>query len=165
MFVGYRIKELFAGDTIEKDAVGRTGQVTGSMTIVGDRVTGTTVSADMRTLESDRSPRDNYIHTHAIESDRFPTATFVLTSPISLPANLHAGAAQHVVAHGRLTLHGVSKPIAIPLDARWNGSTVDAVGSVPIVLADYNVQAPKTGVVLVRNHGALELKLTFRRAR
>ncbi len=165
VYVGYRIKELFAGDTIEKDAVGRTGQVDGSMTIVGDRVTVTTVSADLRSLESNRAPRDNYIHTHAIESDRFPTATFALTSPITLPVSLRAGTTHHAAAAGRLTLHGVTQPITIPLDARWNGSTIDVVGSVPIVLADYKVQAPKTGVVAVQDHGSLELKLTFRRGR
>ena len=165
VYVGYRIKELFAGDTIEKDAVGRTSQVNGSMTIVGDRVTATTVNADLRSLESNRSPRDNYIHTHAIESDRFPTATFVLTSPITLPPNLHPGVTQHLVATGRLTLHGVTKPITMPVDARWNGSTIDVVGSVAIVLADYKVQAPKTGVVAVQDHGSLELKLSFRRGR
>jgi polyisoprenoid-binding protein YceI len=163
VYVGYRIKELFAGDTIEKDAVGRTSDVTGSMNIARDQVTATTINADLQKLKSNRAARDNYIHTHAIESDRFPRATFVLTSPIRLPATLRAGATQHVDAEGRLTLHGMSKPITIPLDARWNGSTIDVVGTAPIILADYDVQAPKTGVVAVQDHGSLELKLTFRR--
>ena len=34
-FVGYRIEELFGGETIKKTAVGRTPDVTGSMTVDG----------------------------------------------------------------------------------------------------------------------------------
>ena len=37
-FVGYRIEELFGGETIKKTAVGRTPDVTGSMTVDGSTI-------------------------------------------------------------------------------------------------------------------------------
>lgn len=169
VYVGYRMTELFAGDTIHKPAVGRTPQVTGSMTIGSGpgsafSVSAATVTGEMGSLTSDRSPRDNYIHTHAIESDRYPTATFTLTQPIALPAGVKPGQKVTVTASGNLTLHGVTKPVTAPLQTRWDGSTVEVAGSAPIVLADYDITPPDTGVVKVDDHGSFELQLTFRRA-
>ena len=44
------------------------------------------VSVDVTKLTSDQSRRDQRIHSQGLESDRYPTATFKLTSPIALPA-------------------------------------------------------------------------------
>ena len=43
-------------------------------------------------------------------------------------------------AIGRLQLHGVTRPITFTLDARWNGPTIDVVGSAPITLRDYRIE-------------------------
>jgi polyisoprenoid-binding protein YceI len=161
VYLGYRMTEVFAGDVVHKSAVGRTPNVTGTMTIAGNRVTAATVSGDLRELKSDRTPRDNYIHTHGIESDKYPTTTFTLTAPIALPNGLTKGAPVHVSATGKLSLHGVTKTITVPLDARWTGPTIQIVGTAPVVLADYNIEPPDTGVVKVDDHGSLELSLTF----
>jgi polyisoprenoid-binding protein YceI len=164
VYLGYRMTEVFAGDVVHKTAVGRTPTVTGAMTIAGNKVTAATVSGDLRELKSDRTARDNYIHTHGIESDSFPTTTFTLTSPITLPAPLTKGAAVHVSGTGTLLLHGVTRAVTVPLDARWTGTTVQVVGTAPVVLADYKITPPDTGVVKVDDHGSLELSLTFQSA-
>lgn len=67
----------------------------------------------------------------------------------------------HVRAAGTLLLHGVTRPIEIELDARWNGPTIDVVGTVPIVLADYRIESPDTVIASVADHGSVELDLTF----
>jgi polyisoprenoid-binding protein YceI len=161
VYLGYRMTEVFGGDIVHKTAVGRTPNVSGTMTITGDRVTAARVSGDLRELHSDRAPRDNYIHTHAIESDQFPEATFELTEPISLRAPLSKGTPVHVSATGDLTLHGVTRRVTVPLDARWTGPTVEVVGTAPIVLRDYKIEPPQTSVVRADDHGSLELALTF----
>ena len=161
VYLGYRMTEEFAGDIVHKAAVGRTPGVAGSMTISGSRVTAVHVVAQMQQLTSDRSQRDNYIHTHGIESDTFPTATFTLTAPITLPAALHECDALNVSAHGRLTLHGVTRAIVVPLQAHWDGTTISVVGTAPILLADYKIVPPDTSVVKVDDHGSLELSLAF----
>jgi polyisoprenoid-binding protein YceI len=162
VYVGYRIQELFAGDTIHKDAVGRTPTVDGTMTINPGQVASVAVNADLRNLTSGRAARDDYIHTHAIESDTFPTARFELAGPIAIPAGVRPGTKLHFSAAGRLTLHGVTRDVTAALDARWNGSTIDVVGTAPIVLADYGIQSPQTTVTSVGDHGAFELQLRFR---
>jgi polyisoprenoid-binding protein YceI len=165
VYVGYRIQELFAGDTIHKEAVGRTPTVDGTMTITSGQVTSVVVNADLRNLTSDRAIRDDYIHTHAIESDRFPTARFELARPIAILTGARPGTTLHLRAAGRLALHGVTRDVTATLDARWNGSTIDVVGTAPIVLADYGIQAPNTSVTSVDDHGTFELQLRFSRTR
>jgi polyisoprenoid-binding protein YceI len=164
VYVGYRMTEVFAGDIVHKTAVGRTPAVSGTMTIAGNKVTAATVTGQLQQLASDRGTRDNYIHTHAIESDKFPTATFTLTAPIVLSSPPVKGKAMTVDARGKLQLHGVTKPVTVPLQARWDGATIEVVGSLPIVLADYAIEPPDTGVVKVDNRGSMELSLTFQPA-
>jgi polyisoprenoid-binding protein YceI len=162
VYVGYRMTEVFAGDIVHKEAVGRTPVVDGSTSIKGNMVTAAIVTADLRELRSNRSPRDNYIHTHAIESDAFPMATFELTKPLALPTPLRKGVKlEHLTATGALTLHGVTRTITVPLDARWDGSRIEVAGNAPVVLADYKIAAPDTGVVKVDDHGSLDLSLVF----
>src|SRR5439155_6985946 len=56
--VGYRVTEDFVGGLTNAEAVGRTNDVTGSLTIAGNTVTGSDFTADMTTVKSDRSQRD-----------------------------------------------------------------------------------------------------------
>jgi polyisoprenoid-binding protein YceI len=164
VFVGYRMTEQFAGDVVHKTAVGRTPSVDGTMTIAGSKVTATDVTAQMQDLSSNRAARDNYIHEHGIESDKFPTSKFALSKPVALPAGLQPCTKVNVSAVGKLTLHGVTKTITVPLEAQWDGAKVTAVGNVPIVLADYNIEPPHTSVVKVDDHGSLDVSLAFNRS-
>jgi polyisoprenoid-binding protein YceI len=164
IFVGYRVQEQFAGETITKTAVGRTIGVSGTMTISGGQVTAATIEADLTRLRSDQARRDDYIRTAGLETDTYGTATFTLTQPITLPADVPAGQQVQVTAVGDLTLHGVTRPVEIPLQAQWDGTTVDLAGGVGIVMADYAMDPPSNSVVSVAGDGELELQLTFTRA-
>jgi polyisoprenoid-binding protein YceI len=160
VYVGDRIKETFAGDTIKKDAVGRTPAVAGTMMISGTTVESASVTADLRELESNRATRDNYIKNNGLESASFPEAKFVLSKPIEL-SSVQIGETVKADAEGTLTVHGVANPVTIPVEARWNGNTIEVAGTTPIVLADYGISAPSTSVVSVEDNGSMELKLTY----
>lgn len=162
-YVGYRMDELFAGETLTKTAVGRTNGVSGSMTIAEDRITAAHVSADLQQLESDRTPRDTYLHDNALETNTYPTAEFDLTEPAKLPTPPPSGTVVDVPVTGTLALHGVKQPISTTLQGRWTGDRIDVVGSIPIQLRTYNINPPKTAVVTTEDDGDLELKLVFRR--
>jgi polyisoprenoid-binding protein YceI len=163
IFVGYRVEEQFAGETFEKTAVGRTIGVTGTMTISGGQVTAVTIEADLSRLESDQARRDDYIRTSGLETDDFPTATFTLTEPIDLPAEVSAGQPVPVTAVGELTLHGVTRQVEIPLEAQWDGKVIDIAGGVAIVMADFDMEPPSNSVVSVADEGELELQVSFTR--
>ena len=51
------------------------------MTIAGTTINDVTVTADLRYLTSDSSLRDGRIREQGLESNRFPQAKFVLTTP------------------------------------------------------------------------------------
>jgi polyisoprenoid-binding protein YceI len=163
VYVGYRIKELFGGSTIKRDAVGRTGKASGAMTIADNEVRSVSVVATLTDLESDRAARDTYIHAHALETDTFSTARFVLTRPLRL-ATVAPGKKLHESAVGNLTLHGVTKSVTLTLDANWDGRTIEVAGTAPITLADYSIERPDTPIVSVDDHGSLEVHLLFARA-
>jgi len=65
-FVGYRIKELFGDAVLKRDAAGRTKAVSGTLTIVNNRVTSAVVTADISTLDSGRAARDSYARDNAL---------------------------------------------------------------------------------------------------
>jgi len=160
-FVGYRVQEQLAGIG-GNTAVGRTNAVTGSLTISGTSVTDVQISADLTQLKSDDDRRDGQLHQRGLETDSFPTATFKLTQPIdlgSVPAN---GQTITVTATGQLTLHGVTKTVQVPLQARLDGSTIEVVGSIEITFADYSITPPTSFIALsVEDHGTMELQLFF----
>ena len=160
-FVGYRVNENLAnvGSTT---AVGRTPKVSGSLTFAGATVTAVKITADLTTLQSDRSMRDGQLHQQALQTDQFPTATFELTTPIQLPSTPVDGQALSVTAQGRLTLHGVTKDVSIPLQAKLAGNVVTVVGSLKIQFADYAINPPQSMMVLsVDSSGVMELQLHF----
>jgi polyisoprenoid-binding protein YceI len=163
-FVGYRVEEKFGGETLSKTAVGRTGDVTGTMTIADGAVDSATVNADLKNLKSDRAPRDTYLHGNALETDTFPTAKFELTEPAQLPARVTSGKVVKVPVTGDLTLHGETKPVTTTLDGRWTGDRIDVVGQIPIQFATFGIGKPQSAIVETDDHGQLELKLVFRRA-
>ncbi len=162
-FVGYRVNETLAqvGSTT---AVGRTPKVSGTLTVAGGAVTAATVTADLTALQSDRPPRDAQLRQQALQTDQFPTATFVLTKPIPLPGVPADGQAFLVTAQGSLTLHGVTRAVSVPLQAKLTGGVVTVVGSLPISFADYGIVPPQALIVLaVDDHGTMELQLHFAR--
>jgi polyisoprenoid-binding protein YceI len=162
VYVGYRITEVFRGDVIHKTAVGRTPGVIGTLAIAGNQLTLTDIAADMQRLASDRGTRDNYIHTHGIDSDTYKQAKFKLTKPVALPTALKRCTVERMTATGSLTLHGVTRTVQVPLQARWSGPTIQVDGTdIAIKLADYKITPPQTSVTHADDHGSIEFALTF----
>ena len=117
-FVGYRVREKLALLPAPNEAVGRTSEVTGSLTVTGLDVNPVEVTADLTTLTSDETFRDERIHSIGLESDAFPEATFTLTSPISFAERPAEGDQVGTDVTGTLTLHGVTNAVTVPVEAR-----------------------------------------------
>lgn len=161
VFAGYRIQELFGGETIKKTATGRTPVVTGTMTVQGNQITVVDLTADLSQLKSSETRRDNSQRNSGLQIDTFPTATFTLTEPISLPSAPAEGSAADVQAVGELTLHGVTRPVTIPLQTSLRDGRINVAGGAPIVLADFEIQPPDSGFVSVDDNGTFEVQLAF----
>jgi polyisoprenoid-binding protein YceI len=162
VFVGYRVRELFAAATVKRTATGRTPTVRGTMSVSGRTISAAQVSADLTGLTSDQSRRDSAIRDRGLETSRFPDATFTLTSPITLASTPARGTSSRLTATGDLTLHGVTRSVGVALEARWNGSTISVAGSTPVVFADYGMAPIKvSGFVETEDRGTMELQLLF----
>ena len=164
VFVGYRVEELFGGETIKKTAVGRTTALTGTLTVADGQVTVVEIEADMTQLTSDSSRRDASVRSAGLETDEFPSAIFALTAPIALPADLVPGEPVDVTATGDLTLHGVTRSVQVPLQASWNGASTISIATpegIPIQMADYGIEPPDSAFVSVDDNGEIELQLVF----
>jgi len=160
-FVGYRVAEQLA-NVGATTAVGRTPKVSGTLTVSGTSITAVSITADLTALQSDRSMRDGQLHTQALQTDTYPTATFVLADPITLGHLPAQGETISVTAVGDLTLHGVTKRVSIPLQAKLASGVVTVVGSLPIAFADYSIAPPQSMMVLsVADNGTMELQLHF----
>lgn len=160
-FAGFRIKENLSGIG-STTAVGRTGDVTGTMTIDGTTLTAATFEVDLTSITTNESRRNNKVQ-QALETSQFPTATFTLTSPVDLGADAKDGVT--VQATGDLTIHGVTKSVTIPLSAAVKGDTVVVTGSLDLTFADYGVEVPTSPIVVsADDHGQLELQLLLKKS-
>src|SRR3954452_18612956 len=128
---GYQVKEKFADGLRKVTASGRTSDVTGTLTVAGAKVTKGSFTVDMTTLTSDRPQRDNAIRHDGLETDRFPKSSFELSAPITLPT-VADGKVFQVTASGKLTLHGVTRSVRVPISAKVTGDTVTIQGATPI---------------------------------
>ena len=163
-FAGFRVQEELAGIGA-KTAVGRTPDVTGSITIDGTSISTTVIDVDMTTLKTDDDRRDNAIRQQAIETNRFPTAKFELTEPIELDRIPREGKKITVDAVGDLTLHGVTRQVTFPLEAEVNGDSITATGSLEVQFVDYDINKPSAAIVLsVDDKGIVEVQLFFTKA-
>ncbi|HWM19550.1 MAG TPA: YceI family protein [Ilumatobacteraceae bacterium] len=159
-FVGFRVEEELTGIG-STTAVGRTPVVSGTMTIDGTTVTAVSIEANMGEIVTNDSRRDDNAR-RALDTDEFPTATFVLTQPIELGEAAAAGEPVAVDAIGDLTIHGITTPVTIPLEAQLVDGVVVVVGSIDIVFADYGVSVPDAPIVVsAEDHGIIELQLFF----
>ena len=164
---GYRVREQLANLPAESDAVGRTDQVTGSITVETSAATTTltaaSLSVDMTSLASDKSMRDNRLRREGLETDAFPTATFVLTAPVEVPAAALTGTGSDITLTGDLTVHGLTKSVQIPAQAQLVNGTIQVAGSLTFPLSDYAIVAPNIGgvIVSIAEDGTLEFLINF----
>jgi polyisoprenoid-binding protein YceI len=162
-FAGFRIQEELAsvGATT---AVGRTGDVLGTVTIDDTTLTAATIEVDLTSITTNESRRDDRVQ-DALETETHPAATFTLTEAVDLGAGASDGGPVSVVAPGELTIRGVTRAVQFPLEAQLVGDTVVVVGALDVVFADYGVEVPESPAVLsVEDHGTLELQLLLVRS-
>ncbi|MYE46180.1 MAG: YceI family protein [Chloroflexi bacterium] len=160
-FAGFRVREELVGIGAFT-AVGRTSAVTASLGFDGSAITAVSVEVDMTQLTTDDSRRDRALRGQAIETNRFPTSTFVLAEPIAIEAVPAEGESIAATAVGDLTLHGVTRRVEIPLEGQLTDGLVVVVGSLEIEFDDYDIEAPTAPIVVsVEDRGVMEFQLVF----
>ncbi|GJM38850.1 MAG: hypothetical protein DHS20C19_22170 [Acidimicrobiales bacterium] len=161
-FAGFRVAEELTIGSVT--AVGRSGGVTGSVTIDGGQLTGADVTVDMNSIVSNDPRRESAIR-RAIGAAEFPTATFTFDGGVDV-SGLEAGGAAHTFeVEGDLTVAGVTNPVTFSIDAnvRDDGFGV-IVGSTEIVWEDFGVTPPSASIVVsIADEGTVEFQLIVAR--
>jgi polyisoprenoid-binding protein YceI len=128
-------------------------------------VTQASFVIDVYTLKSDESLRDEHIHTIGLQSATYPHASFVLASPLKLPASATNGRVVSTSVTGLVTIHGVTKRLAIPIELRLAASRIQAVGSLTFPWGLFGMTAPSVGgFVSVTDMATMEFELDLKRA-
>ena len=163
---GYRVREKLAFLPAQSDAVGRTKTVTGTFTLAddGSKLTASNVSlkVDVSTLTSDEARRDNRIRISGLETDRFPSATFVARRP---DRRAELGAQRHNRHRHRPRCADPSwrhQGRRHPDPGAGVGSTIELVGSYKFPMSQFNIEPPNiAGFVSVESDATMEFKLDF----
>lgn len=160
---GYRVDEVLNGTDVT--VTGRTDQVDGTFTIGGDGLTldAAEITVDVASIATDSENRDQYFRGQALRTDEFPEATFVLTDPVTLDAAPDAGQVVETDATGELTIAGETQTVTAAIQLTSDGETAQIAGSIPIIFADYGVEAPNLGFVSVEPEGHVEFQLVAAR--
>jgi polyisoprenoid-binding protein YceI len=163
----YRVREQLASLSFPNDAVGVTKSMQGA--IVFDQNGAVVAEAsrfvvDVNTLKSDESRRDNFLRRNSLETDRFPTATFVPKAVEGLPWPLPASGEAVFQLTGDLTVHGVTAPATWQAKATFAGQEVTGQAVTSFRFADFGMQVPRVAVVL-SVEDKIQLELDFQMAR
>jgi polyisoprenoid-binding protein YceI len=168
--VGYRVKEQFAGQTSTHDAVARTSQVTGKVTITHSgssyQMSAGQVTVQLASLASvdqvagyNVTNRDRIVQ-QSLNVSSYPTALFV-AQPVALPAGVENGQAVTVSVPGQLTVHGVTKAVTATLQLRVSGNTAQIAGSIATNMTDFGISPPQVGFTTVQSAVTIEFQLNL----
>jgi dipeptidyl aminopeptidase/acylaminoacyl peptidase len=114
----------------------------------------------MTRLRTDVEPRDGRMRDEGLETARFPTASFRLRQPV--PLGEVAGArVVELRLPGALTLHGVTRPLDVPVQARWDGDSIQVAGGARIRRADFDLEVPSLAGYRIEDTAVVELELTL----
>jgi polyisoprenoid-binding protein YceI len=168
---GYRVRERFAGQSADSEAVARTDAVTGQMLLARTgsayQLQEATFSADISKLKStdanaihNGAVRDNFVGRIYLETAVFPMATFVArptaVSSGTLPADLELS--------GSFTVHGVTHDLATSLKVTRNGGRLEVLGAFPLHYPDYKIDVPSVPFTSAQPDATVEVHLFLKRS-
>jgi polyisoprenoid-binding protein YceI len=162
-YVGYRVREKLGAIPAPSDAVGRTSNLDGRLTVETGVLTRARLVADVTTITSDEKPRDVAVQNEVLEVAEFPTATFELVEPVDL-ASPQRGEIFQIVAPAKLTVHGIRKRVDFPLQARWNGASFQVAGQLEVQRSDFDLEVPNQLGLRVSEEATIEVELAFARS-
>jgi len=167
---GYRVHEQFAGQSASHEAVARTGEVSGQVTITqtGDtyELSAATITVQLDNLASVDSVagynvanRDRIVQ-RALDVGSFPTAVFTAQN-VALPGAAAAGHTVTVSVPGKLNVHGVTKDVTAKLQLRVSATGAQIAGTISASMTDFGVDPPTAPFVTVQPGLTIEVSLNL----
>ncbi len=165
--VRYRVREQLVGLSFPNDAVGATSAIEGTIAFdpQGRLLAGDSrFTVDLRTLRSDEARRDNYLRRNTLETDRYPTVTFVPTEARGLPTPLPQSGAVPFELVGDLSIKDVVRRVTWTATGTFEGPRINVRARTAFRFGDFGLRVPRVSVVLsVEDDIKLEADLVLRR--
>jgi polyisoprenoid-binding protein YceI len=163
----YRVREELAGMDFPNDAIGATKSVSGGIVFDDKGVIirdSSKFVIDLSTLKSDKPRRDNFIRGNTLETEKYPTATFVPFELRGLPAKLPKSGTLTFQVAGQLTIRGVPRFTVWNVTATAGDDVYTGTAKTAFVFDDFQMEQPAVPVVLSVND-TIKLEYDFKLAK
>jgi polyisoprenoid-binding protein YceI len=163
----YYVGETLASLGVPSTANGKTKAITGTFYLTGDGAALDTTrtsqfTVDLTTLKSDQSRRDARAQS-ALETSRFPTATFTAERVTGYDSSIPADQRQTLQLTGTLEIHGAQKEVTWELKITRQANVISALATLDFKFSDFGVTPPSLGgFVSVQDHGTLQAQIIAR---
>ena len=147
----YRVREQLMGHDLPNDAVGETKTLTGAIAfdangkVIRDE---SKFTLDAGSFVSDQNRRDGYVRNRVLESDDYPTITFVPTEIRGVKPPIPKSGTAQIQMLGDLTVHGVTRPTLWNGTVQFNNAGVTGSASTVFTFADIQLEQPRVPVLL-----------------
>ena len=147
----YRVREQLMGHDFPNDAVGETKSLTGSISfdasgkVIRDE---SKFTLEAGTFVSDQNRRDGYVRGRLLESDDYPTITFVPTDVKGVKLPVPKSGSAQIQILGDLTVHGVTRPTVWNGAVQFNGAGVTGTAATSFTFEDIQLDQPRVPVLL-----------------
>jgi polyisoprenoid-binding protein YceI len=149
--VRYRVREQLVNVDLPSDAVGRTTAIAGGLALDSTGAvieSGSEFVITVASLTSDRDRRDGFVRSRLLETDRFPTVTFVPTTVRGVHLPLPASGLGAFTIVGNLTVKGVSRPAVWDARVVFAGNAVSGSATTAFTFKDFGLTQPRVPVLL-----------------
>jgi polyisoprenoid-binding protein YceI len=142
-------------------AKGQTSDVKGEFHLTAeglDPAKPTRFTVGVNTLKSEENQRDGRMR-DALETTKFPTATFVATTLTGMPREFTATDAVMQLS-GKLTVHGVEREVTWELKVKKDANILSGLATLKVKYTDFGMQKPVVaGFVTVEDELTLQVQL------
>jgi polyisoprenoid-binding protein YceI len=150
----------FRGHATVGDFVGSTSTVSGAFSGDLPSLRGW-VEASVATLVTGNKLRDRDMYA-SMEVDRYPTMRFDVTGATTLASVATRADPLRMLLHGKLTIHGVTRVVDLPVTALRMADSVHVTADFPLDLADYRIGGLTKMFGLLRMQRRIEVHVDLR---
>lgn len=113
----------------------------------------------VKSFEFDKQAMADHFNNDYLNSDKFPNATF--DGKITTPVNYTKNGKYEVVVEGKLTIHGITKPVKQSGTIEVNASKITAKSKFTIKLSDYGIIVPNDYLKKISNTVDIEVNASM----
>lgn len=159
----YEVGETFFDNNRFAVAIGVTSEISGTVLIDLENPSASTlgkIEVDLSKLKSDSNRRDDYIRQNALQSARFPIATFVPTAMSGLPETYTPGETLVFQVTGDLTVKETTQPVTFEVSVTLDGDTLTGSATTTVLMSQFGV-GPITLAGILGTEDEVKVTLEF----